>query len=441
MDALGRAVPYAAPHPFRQVFRRAVRVFAAKWQQYILVYLLAVLIPYALREFLWPVVFPRGVEFGEGVLRLFTSVWWNLGVKTSAAISLRVFEWYWSIGLIAGAGTLIAAAYLQGKTLSWRGLSRFILLRRGVQLLLAYFFAGLIVFGLLLFAIFGTFICIGIFGTPLIFFVLGGWVPFLAPVILLEDGPYSVRLARAWSLGRRAIWFNLGIVVVFVTLTAIINFFADRLFNADSQIFDLIQIAITFATWTFAVILFVITYYDARLRHDTEEIAESVALGQPVAPAGPIFTSNDRRIVLRIMWYVGLFIVLSVLLWAVETIVWVVVNQEEIVASIARFEEWLFATVDFDRLGELVDSFQRLTDPQSRAELERFMTTLFNEENIAEIESALNMILSPENLRSLEAAIEEAGGADTAALEASLETLLNSENLDALRNALEEATQ
>ena len=377
MNVAARDFPFDEPQSLKEIAGRGWDVFKGTWHIFIVAFVVAIGVPILMQDLVWANLFPEGgVDLGDDLVGVFASVWWSVGVETSASLVLRIAESYFVLSLIAGVGTLVTAARLHNTELVWRDILNIAFVLRGLQLFVAHFIVSLLVFGLTLFTILGTCICIGVFGTPLTIFLLTGWVPFLSPVLLLERGPYSRLLSRAWYLGKKSIWVNIRVIIACLVLTVALNTLTGQLLKDNTDLSNLIQQLTTYGVWTIEIVLFSIIYYDARLRYDSEEAIEAVSIGRPIEPPEPTFTRDDRRTVLRIMYYFGLVLVGSVALIAVLIIGWLVINQQEIIASIEQFGRDLQADPDFQAIVAVIQFIRDIANPNTYAELESLINEL-----------------------------------------------------------------
>lgn len=434
------ALPMSEPLTTKSVLNQGRKLFQSSLGQYIALVLLAFGIPALIRITLRLTLFPEGgIRLGGGVFPFLGQLWWNLGVETAVSLALFLFEIFWVVGLIAGAGTLISANRLHGEVVSIRHILPEVLRKNGASLTLSYFFAFLVFVALILFTFFGMFILIGVLGTPLMFFFLGAGIPFIAPVVLLETGPLSHMLSRAWYLGKKTVMSSLRIIVLIVITYFLANWLINQFLGRNTLSAGVANQLLGYSLLTFSTIIFTLLYYDARLRYDTKS-KETDNIILPAAPE-PIFTREDWRTVLRIAAIIGVtFVVIAVVL-AVFAIGWLLIHQQQLIEGIAEFEAWLYASGVIEFVSTTVRIYQTLSDPESLAQVEQNLRALVSgSSELRNLEESITTLLDPETLAALRSSIDPAAGdlselPNAEEVEAALRTLLSPENIQAIESA------
>lgn len=228
--------------------------------------------------------------------------------------------------VLGGAGSALAAASFRGEGASLgRALNRALFTRGGALI------GGTLLVWISMAALVGLssiVVCMGILVTVAMIALYLVWVPLLPPVLVLEEGPLTRLLARAWYFAKKRIWlvlaaslsllalrfaFSLLLALGVGPLLTLLGPESDALAVASGQVADVIVQAVLLPL---GVIFFTLFYEDSRLRLESEVDSFGPEAAAPfAAPPEPPLTAADlprlAGVVLVIM--VGGFFLLQTL--------------------------------------------------------------------------------------------------------------------------------
>lgn len=447
-------VPYEEPiGNLRGIAGRALEIVRAEFLRLLLIIVVLIVIPVLIWRGLMPILFnPEGVSFGGGALAFLGDAWWNIGARSAFNIIASLFINAAMISLIPGMFTVFTISRLHGEKVSTGEALRLVWGQRGWLLWIAFALMATLYIALTVFSFLGTFIIIGIFGTPLTLLFLGSFVPMMGSVLLLERGAFSRLMMRSYHLGKTQIWKTLRILLSTGLLIWFIGWLTNQIVPESSVILrDAIWLLNNYALWGFAFIMFAIMYFEARLESDSDEVTALVLQGDSPAPDEPFYSRKDFNLTVRIMAAVGTLLVLITLIWAIVTIAYVVINLEDINAGIEAVTEQIIVVIDkaqpvfrlvdtlqnpelFSNLGSVVDQVGTIVGGEDAAELQTAIQNVLNENSL----DTLQTLVDPANAEALREALGTQINTDNLQqLDGAVDTLLEPENIQAIQRSLE----
>lgn len=339
-----------------ELIRATWRIFSQHWARWLGVILLAVL-PMMLMWFIMyrmmqspmmveimqmsayssydDTLSPAQAEALLGSMGMFFAVTCGLGLLVAIYETL----------IVLGLGTALASADFLEKKQSFDEALTIALSKRSLPLLGGIFVVGLAVSLLYMVAGLLTMVCVGVVLLPLVLYMAVVWTPLLAPVLVLERGPFMRLLARAWYFGKKRIWLTLSVwillwlgsfVIAMISMVGYIPMFSDPAFMLDpsgypppDMIYSPLNMAVSglsavvqLVFGVFVIIFFTIVYHDAQACHDPRGATAAIAAGNPPAPPESAFTGQDvmNMIIMTVVMGVVLCVMMVIVMALMMTI-------------------------------------------------------------------------------------------------------------------------
>lgn len=234
------------PQTPREMALRAVQIYARHWRLWIALAALAVLPVQALSlaaapaqadmlqamddlaRSLGPDALEAGALADEALLQDLQALGNQAVGVFTLTLGLGLLGLMIQAVVLGGAGALMTVRADRGEHVSLGQALTTALGRRLVPLLGGHLVVGTVIVGLLitillisgvllsspLFAL----ICLSVFALGIVAYIYLAWFPLLAPLLVLEHGPLSVLLQRAWYFGKKRVFQVFTAVTVFLLL-------------------------------------------------------------------------------------------------------------------------------------------------------------------------------------------------------------------------------